>query len=198
MKGRTDIPFQCQVWDQERALLEGMVAILPEGSRVVNIGAWAGCSTVPMLRGSRDIGDFHLYSIDLEPRPEEMEYALECGLADPIRFTQICGDSKIVGQNWQGGVHLVFVDGDHSQCLEDIQAWEPHIFKDGYLIIHDYEAFLPAVTEAVDDWFREAVLRGWCKTAKVDTIVAFRRGWPHPCLADFPDSLPMKFARGEA
>lgn len=197
MKGRTEIPFQCQVWDQERAFLEGMVAILPEGARVVNIGAWAGCSTVAMLRGGRDIGDFHLYSVDIVPRPEEMEYAEECGLAEPTRFTQVCGDSDIVGQNWKGDLHLVFVDGDHSQCLADIQAWEPHILEDGYLLIHDYEAFLPDVTEAVGAWFKEAVLRGWRKTAKVDTLIAFRRGWPHPKLPTFPDSLPMKFAKGE-
>lgn len=197
MRGRTEIPYQCQIWDEERALLEGLTAILSEGARVVNIGAWAGCSTVAILRGGRDIGDFHLYSIDIEPRLEEMEYAQECGLGNSTRFTQICGDSHVVGQNWLDNVHLVFVDGDHSSCKADIDAWEPHIAQEGYLLIHDYEAFLPGVTKAVNAWFAEAVKRGWRKVGKVDTIVAFKWGEPHPNLADRPFSLPAKFSRGQ-
>lgn len=179
--------------------MEGLTAILPEGARVVNIGAWAGCSTVAMLRGARDIEDFHLYSVDIEPRPEEMEYVRDCGLVDPERFTQICGDSKVVGLMWTDHLDLVFVDGDHSYdgCKGDIDVWGRVVAENGYLAIHDYEAFVPEVTRAVNAWFADAVKQAWRKVGKVDTIVAFKRGWPHANLPKFPDSLPMKFAKGE-
>ena len=198
MKGRDEIVRDCLIMVQERAFLEGLVAILPDGARVINIGAQSGCSTIAMLRGGRDIEDFYLYSIDIRPQPEEMEYALDCGLADPQRFGQICQDSKVVGQHWSEDIHLVFIDGDHSYdgCMGDIEAWEPHIVEDGYLVFHDYGYANPSVTQAVDDWFEEAVRRGWYKIGRVDISVAFKWGKPDPRLPWHPDTITGKFMRG--
>lgn len=201
MIGRDEIPFPCAILDHERAFLEGLTAILPEGARVVNIGALSGCSAIAILRGGRDITDFHLYSIDIEARPTEMEYARRCGLADPGRFMQICGDSKVVGKRWLVPVHLVFVDGDHSYeaCRGDIEAWEPHIAEGGYLVFHDYESYFDPVTQAVNDWFGEARKRGWMKVAKVDLSVAFKRGQFAEELSchGVADTAAARFMRGE-
>lgn len=204
MLGAREIPVPCGIFEDERAFLDGLMTILPEGARVINIGALAGCSAVAMLRGAADIEDFHLWSIDVEARPEEMQYARACGLADPMRFSQVCGDSKIVGCRWPSKVHLVFIDGDHSYegCKGDIEAWEPHIVESGYLVVHDYESWFDFVTEAVDEWFREAKKRGWLKVAKVDVTVAFKRGglgvlfsqW----LAISAKTVTARFMRGEA
>ena len=199
----------------ERAFLEGLTAILPERARVVNIGSYSGASTIAILRGARDIQDFHLWSIDIEPCPKEMEYAKDCGLADPQRFTQILGDSKVIGKGWLAPVHLVFVDGDHSYegCKGDIEAWESHIVKDGYLVFHDYEGPLDvgSVTQTVNEWFEKAREQGWIKVAKVDISVAFQRDGLDPgeftvsrasrlvshWLALYPDTITGKFMRGE-
>jgi len=203
MIGALEIPVPCGIFEDERAFLDGLMTLLPEGGRVINIGALAGCSSVAMLRGARDIADFHLWSIDVKTRSQEMRYAEQCGLADPTRFTQICGDSKIVGRTWQSKVHLVFIDGDHSYegCKGDIEAWEPHIVESGYLVVHDYESYFVFVTQAVDEWFGEAVKRGWYKVAKVDVSIAFKRGglgvlfsqW----LAISADTVTARFMRGE-
>jgi predicted O-methyltransferase YrrM len=201
MKGRDEIPVPCAILDHERAFLEGLTAILPEGARVVNIGALSGCSTIAMLRGGRDIADFHLYSIDVKSQPRELRYARDCGLANPGRFTQICGDSKVVGKKWLTEVHLVFIDGDHSYegCKGDIESWEPHIAEGGYLVFHDYESYIDSVTETIDDWFREAKKRDWMKVAKVDLSVVFKRGGFAERLAmhGISDTIAAKFMRGE-
>lgn len=203
MIGAAEIPVPCGIFEDERAFLEGLMTILPEGAKVINIGALAGCSSVAMLRGARDINDFHLWSIDIEARPREMLYAEQCGLADPMRFTQVCEDSKVVGQRWPSKVHLVFIDGDHSYegCKGDIEAWEPHIVESGYLVIHDYESYFVHVTQAVDEWFGEARKRGWMKVAKVDVTIAFKRGGLGVHFSQWfamnPKTVTARFMRGE-
>lgn len=215
MIGRDELIATTGILQHERAFLEGLTAILPEGARVVNIGAFTGSSAVAMLRGGRDIEDFHLWSIDIEPCPREMEYAEACGLADSQRFMQILGDSKVVGKRWLTKVDLVFIDGDHTYegCKGDIDAWEPHVAEGGYLVLHDYEGptDIGLVTQAVNDWFGEARKRGWIKVAKVDISVAFQRDGLRPrpfsealasrllshWLGMYPDTITGKFMRGE-
>lgn len=215
MKGRDEIPGNTGILELERAFLEGLTAILPEGARVINIGAFSGSSSVAILRGARDIKDFHLWSIDIMPCLGEWEYAKACGLADPDRFMQILGDSKVVGKRWLTKVHLVFIDGDHSYegCKGDIEAWEPHVAEGGYLVLHDYEgpAAIGLATAAINDWFGEARKRGWIKVAKVDISVVFQWDGLGPksfsvarassVLSDwlgmYPDTITGKFMRGE-
>ena len=215
MKGRDEIPGNTAILQHERAFLEGLTAILPERARVINIGGFSGSSSVAILRGARDIKDFHLWSIDTMPCPGEWKYAKACGLADPQRFMQILEDSKVVGKRWLGKVHLVFIDGDHSYegCRGDIEAWEPHVAEGGYLVLHDYEGpiNIGRVTQTVNEWFDEAKERGWIKIAKVDISVAFQRDGLRPrpfsvarasrLLSDwlgmYPDTIAGKFMRGE-
>lgn len=204
MKGRDEITPGCLIWPQERALLEGLTAILPEGARVVNIGAESGCSTVAILRGARDIRDFTLWSIDIEERPDEARYVAACGLAVPGRFYQKRGDSKVLA--WEGWppLNLVFIDGDHSYegCKGDLEGWSRLVRKDGYLAVHDYEHRYDSVTKAVDEWFREGFerIRGWewRKVARVDITVVFKRGQPDERIFNRYDSATGKFTRGEA
>ena len=215
MKGRDEVVGSAAILQHERAFLEGLTAILPEGARVVNIGSYSGASTIAILRGARDIQDFRLSSIDIEPCPVEWQYAEVCGLADPRRFTQIVGDSKVIGKKWQAPLHLVFIDGDHTYegCKADIEAWEPYIVENGYLMIHDYEGptNIGLVTQAVNEWFDEARKREWIKVAKVDISVVFQwRGngskkydvnrtssVTYHWLKMYPDTITGKFMRGE-
>lgn len=198
MKGRDEITDRCMVWPQERAFLCGLVDSLPEGARVVNIGGESGCSTVALLRGGRDIADFRLYAIDILPRPDEAQYARDCGLADPERFIQIQQDSKVIGEGWLARVHLVFIDGDYSYrgCLGDLRAWEPNVAAGGYILVHNYQWVYPTgVTRAVDEWFAEARIKGWLRIGRIDLTVIFKNGEPSP---PFHAETPVgKYMRGE-
>jgi hypothetical protein len=70
-------------------------------------------------------------------------------------------------------VHLVFVDGDHTevQCYRDILNYEPKIIPGGFMAGHDYEhPRCPGVKKAVDRYAkkfkRDLVISGidfcWC------------------------------------
>jgi hypothetical protein len=55
-------------------------------------------------------------------------------------------------------VHLVFVDGDHTeaQCYRDILNYEPKVLPGGFMTGHDYEhPSCPGVRPAVDRYARE-------------------------------------------
>jgi len=198
MIGRTKVPLACGMWMQERGFLEGLTAMLPEGARIVNIGAAAGTSTVAILRGARDIRDFHVWSIDIMACPGETGYVRDCGLSNPRRYTQVVGDSGEVGMAWNIPLDLVFVDGCHNQegVGRDIKAWAPHVKAMGLLVFHDYDHVWPGVTNTVDEWFEEAVKRGWRKIGRVSITVAFLHGEPNYHLAKIPDSGFNHWSRG--
>jgi len=64
-------------------------------------------------------------------------------------------------------VDFVFIDGNHDQCAQDIEAWWPKVKKGGVLAGDDYVQ-LPAVREAVDERFPDAETRGriWWEVKK--------------------------------
>ena len=109
----------------------------------------------------------------------------------------------MVGTKWPEWVHLVFVDGDHSLegCNGDIQAWGRLVAEGGYLVVHDYESYIPSVIQAVDTWFGDARKRGWIKVAKVGISVAFKRGGLGVLFSEWfethPKTVSGKFMRGE-
>lgn len=178
MMGRTKIPLAAGLLDEERAILEGLVATLPEGARVVNIGAAAGTSAVAMLRGGRDIKDFRLWSIDIEACPGEVGYVRDCGLEDGNRYEQIVGDSGQIGTEWVVPLDLVFVDDGHTyeDCKRDIDIWSPLVKRDGYLVFHDWGGHVwQGVDKAVGEWWAKALTTGWVLVGSIRTTIVFRR-----------------------
>lgn len=58
------------------------------------------------------------------------------GVADRVEF--ICEDANEVA--WEKPVQIIFIDGDHDyeNVLADYKKWSQFIFRNGYLMFHDY------------------------------------------------------------
>lgn len=142
---------------EDEALLEGLVAQLPEGSRVVNVGAGAGVSTLAILRGARDLRDFRVWSVDIDPvrsrvEMHQVERLSKLGIPVGNKYERIQGDSAEVAKGWQVPLNLCFIDGDHYRVPEDLAAWKAHILFGGYVALHDY------IESIVSDAVQQAVL----------------------------------------
>lgn len=116
----------------EKLLLSLCVAMLPENSTIVELGAGYGGSSQLMLTANRSRA--RLYSIDTENRiPQSL-------LEDPS-FTFFCGTDREFVDQWDGKADLVFIDAGHSfksVCI-NYQTLSP-ILGDGALIaFHDVD-----------------------------------------------------------
>lgn len=70
-------------------------------------------------------------------------------------------DSTLAALTWgqlKGGeINVLFIDGDHTYegCKADIDAWYPHMAKDGVMLFHDCDATSPGVVKAVHEFAKE-------------------------------------------
>lgn len=64
------------------------------------------------------------------------------------------GDSIELAKTWEGEIDVIFIDADHSYegCKADIDAWYPHMTKDGVMLFHDCDASSPGVEKAVAEF----------------------------------------------
>ena len=117
---------------------------------IVNIGAGAGTSGLAFLETSLapNKSDVILHTVDItaENSPygslySEQMVCEEAGFHLGGNWFQHHMDSKLLAKDWGFGlVDICFIDGDHEYegCLGDVTAWEPHIRKGGFMVIHDY------------------------------------------------------------
>jgi predicted O-methyltransferase YrrM len=160
--------------------LQALARSLPADPAVVNIGAGNGTSGLAFMEARPDL---RLFTVDIqrESSPfgclqgEEAVFRSAGFWGDP-RHTQIHGDSKIVGQEWQHGpADLVFVDGGHQyhEAHGDITIWLPLIKPGGVMAVHDFEK-KAKVWHGVNRAVRELLLGKLEQVARVDTLIAFR------------------------
>lgn len=154
----------------EEALLQGLALTLPEGARLINIGAGAGTSTAALVRGTMHLQDVTIWSLDIDPEAHARERAVlkAQGLAHLSRVRQVGEASASYGRAWAGPVNLVFVDGAHAYTgvFADLEAWAPHIAPGGLLVCHDYgDPRQLEVTTAIDDW-RAMTGYAWLEVAR--------------------------------
>lgn len=167
--------------DGEVELLHNLARSLRQGAQIINIGAGAGTSALAFLEAR---GDLQVTTVDkqMEPSPlgglgSEAVVVKESGYWGQLRYRQIHGDSKEVGQYWsEGYVDLVFIDGDHSYegCRGDIEAWRPHVRAGGYIVLHD---FRNGVWGDVEGAVRDTLDQdpAFEQTNLVSIMVAYRR-----------------------
>lgn len=69
------------------------------------------------------------------------------------------GDSVEIANKWMYilgmyKVSVLFIDGDHTYegCKRDIEAWHPHLKKDGVMLFHDCDESSPGVMWAVSEY----------------------------------------------
>jgi len=177
------------LYRDELPALQELARSLPPGALIVNIGAGAGTSGVTFMEAREDL---RLVTIDITKESSpfgclvgEEEELKKRGLWGD-RNSQIHGDSKVVGREWdREKVDMVFVDGDHSYegCRGDVEAWLPHVKPGGIIAIHDFRKGdiaetkdgphpmpWPDVDRAVKDYLWEQYER----ILWVDSLIAFR------------------------
>lgn len=134
------------------------------GKIIVEIGSWVGRTALVMA--SEPSVD-RIYCIDTfegstDPEDWITQKAKELGrykvfdtfcknIGDQL-FTRIspCRSKSLdEAKIWDLPLSMVFIDGDHDQCGQDIEAWAPHLVPHGIICGHDYGIF-PKVKEDVD------------------------------------------------
>jgi MMP 1-O-methyltransferase len=92
--------------------------------------------------------------------------------------------SAAVAARWEGGVDLVFIDGDHSEdgVRADWDGWHGFVEPGGAVVFHDARLTqeggrgLPGPTAVVDGLFRgDGAAPGWRIAAEADRTVAVVR-----------------------
>lgn len=72
------------------------------------------------------------------PKYEEAEETIE-KQGDISKVEIVKGCSWKVAENWDKGIDMLFIDGDHlyHAVRKDFNSWEPHVVEDGYILMHD-------------------------------------------------------------
>ena len=99
---------------------------------IVEIGSHLGRSAALLALSNPDV---EVVTIDVTNYPELQENAKR------FNFTQITGESRVVGESWsRGPIDLLFVDGDHSfeGVWYDIRTFVSKMGPRGLMLFHDY------------------------------------------------------------
>jgi predicted O-methyltransferase YrrM len=132
---------------------------------IVEIGSWMGRSTAWLAAGSMARNREHVHAVDtfdggpgLKPQDHPVlkeqgttyhrfvDNLKRVGVFDYIE-PLIC-DSRSAAAAWnKGAIRLLFIDGDHSYdaVKSDLDAWLPHVTKDGYIVFDDVHEHYPGV-----------------------------------------------------
>lgn len=70
------------------------------------------------------------------------------------------GNSPTIAKKWVGTIEVLFIDGDHSYegCKADIDAWYPHMAKNGVMLFHDADATSPGVVKTIKEFAKKKKL----------------------------------------
>jgi predicted O-methyltransferase YrrM len=166
--------------ENELQALRETIKSLSINSVCINIGAGFGTSGMAFIESDK-VGKLYtvdLYSLMAQNGLGSLEFEMGqfvlYGYGNDPRFLQVQGDSIEVGKTWEEKVDMIFLDGDHSyeHCYKDIEAWLPHIKKNGVFAFHDYkEPRWPGVGTAIDE-----LLIKYEMISNAPTFVAFRIG----------------------
>jgi len=152
-----------------------LVAAVPEGSTIAELGVWKGrslCSVADLIRSKR----LNVLAVDCflgsENEPALIELArredLAATFARNLRAFGIDQQTRILRASTidaarsmaAGSLALVFVDASHTYeaVRADIEAWKPRLMDGGVMAGHD--ATYPSVITAVREFFPDAVTEG--------------------------------------
>lgn len=146
---------------------------------VIELGAYAGRSTIALARGASRRPDGIVISIDtfegwfhspqkslstLDQYREALNGSEYAGRVIPFRAT-----FKDVARQWMRTVDFILHDGMHyfDNVLEDVRDWGPYLRKGGMIAFHDYHPEFPGVVEAVE--YLEQ--HGYSRVVLVDTLM---------------------------
>ena len=171
--------------DTELPVLCRYASALESGQIYLEVGTAFGCTAI--IAALASCAGAQIWTIDnglgyLQRFPDRfpdlaayekkvLEWLHEYGVADKVYFR--CVDS--IQLPWQGPIHLLFIDGDHSYeaVKADIEKWTPFVPFGGVVLFHDYdEPACPGVKQAVDELMIEPT---WKLIEGGGRIRAYRR-----------------------
>ncbi len=173
---------------REASILNWFARTWPLAGPVIEIGSFAGRSTIALALGQR-----HIHCIDPWQTPAEvlMKYNFAYGLSGEDiyqkfllniqhnnlndRVTVHRGTSLEVSRNWQEPCAILWIDGSHlyQDVYADLHAWLPHLMPGGLLLMHDVISLdCPEVKQAVIDTLAS---RDWRIIGRANSLVAFVR-----------------------
>jgi predicted O-methyltransferase YrrM len=156
--------------------------------RAVEIGVYEGSSALVLLDALPVDAELHLVEpfgkgMDWwEPADEEAVMAVvrraARGRAGPSVRWHVT-TSEAAARDWNLGVDLVFIDGDHAEasCRLDWTVWHRFVEPGGVVAFHDARGGDPGPTAVVERLFGPGGEGppGWRISDERDTIVAVRR-----------------------
>lgn len=89
------------------------------------------------------------------PKYEEAKETIE-KQGDISKVEIVKGYSWKVAENWDKDIDMLFIDGDHryQAVKKDFNSWEPHVVKDGHILMHDIN--LKGVRKAYEEKLRSS------------------------------------------
>lgn len=152
------LPFfsdaECQRWSRVRGwllpeaaeCLHRHIGLAPEGGRFVEIGSFAGKSTLCLLRAlSKRMGtdgELPFTAIDLRFQPDFEDNLSGFGFAG--RIETIAAPSLDAIKFWHAPIALLYIDGHHDKgyALADLLLWDAYLMEGGILALDDTAGFM--------------------------------------------------------
>ena len=159
----------------ERAFLRDLAHATEEffgQTTMVNIGVFR-CATMYCLRAGASKA--RIVGVDIRPA--------RAAIHPELKAEFIIEDSRTCHRGFEGPIHMLFIDGDHSYAVvaADIANWTTKVVVGGVVAFHDYSP-LPThlVRTPALEGVKRAVSEGmvepkWSRLATVESIAAFRR-----------------------
>ena len=166
-------------WFDYKNFYKQIVANLPNNAKIVEIGAWKGCSTsflaVEIINSKKDIElevvdmwqEFEQINLPSEPIDFEVVYKEFIKNMEPVNNLlkmKITRGASVDAAKHHGDrtLDFVFIDGGHDfkDVNGDINAWLPKIKSGGTIAGHDYSPNWPGVIEAVNLNFKDFKISG--------------------------------------
>lgn len=139
------------------------VAAIPKNGTYVEIGVDQGKSLYIARQVAKP--SVKVYGVDLREDPK---------VKDTI-FIQ--GDSKVLPENWDAKIDVLFIDGDHTYegCKADMETWIPFVKKNGVVLFHDCDESSPGVVWAVAEYANTHTINSWRVFKRTDRNTSIAR-----------------------
>lgn len=138
-------------------LYQSVKALSEIEGEIVEIGSWAGKSTICMAL-ALDITPNKIFAIDKQFQKMFKLNAERFNVQDKIAGIEHPSPEALEywltsPENHSKKIKLLFIDGGHhyENVITDINTWEPYLTVGGYIFFHDYVNIYPGIQRAVHE-----------------------------------------------